>query len=79
LQSNNIGWDAVVKVSTAHYVFPALYCNMQRANFFTLFTKSRLNILYKAAVYKKYRVWLFKRVSDKSWQKEKLIQLGFKK
>jgi hypothetical protein len=33
LQSNNIDWDSVVKVSTAHYVFPALYCNMQRANF----------------------------------------------
>jgi len=44
-----------------------------------LFIKSSLNILYKASVYKKYRVWLFKRVSDKSWQKEKLIQLGFKK
>ena len=33
LQSNNIDWDSVVKVSTAHYVFPALYCNLQRANF----------------------------------------------
>ena len=33
LQSNNIDWDTVVKVSTAHYVFPALYCNLQRANF----------------------------------------------
>ena len=44
-----------------------------------LFTKFRLNILYKAAVYKTYRVWLFKRVSDKNWHKEKLIQLGFKK
>jgi hypothetical protein len=33
LQSNNIDWDAVVKVSTAHYVFPTLYYNMQRANF----------------------------------------------
>jgi len=32
LQLNNIDWDAVVKVSTAHYVFPALYCNLQRAN-----------------------------------------------
>ena len=32
LQSNNIDWDNVVKVSTAHYVFPALYCNLQRAN-----------------------------------------------
>ena len=33
LQSNNIDWDSVVKVSTAHYVFPALYCNLKRANF----------------------------------------------
>ena len=33
LQSDTIDWDAVVKVSTAHYVFPALYCNFQRANF----------------------------------------------
>ena len=33
LQSNNIDWDAVVKVSTAHYVFPALYYNLKRANF----------------------------------------------
>ena len=44
-----------------------------------LVTKWRLNILYKASVYKTYRVWLFKRVSDKNWYKEKLIQLGFKK
>ena len=33
LKSTFIDWDAVVKVSTAHYVFPALYCNLQRANF----------------------------------------------
>ena len=33
LKSNNIDWDAVVKVSTSHYVFPALYCNLKRANF----------------------------------------------
>ena len=33
LQSDMIDWDAVVKVSTAHYVFPALYCNLKRANF----------------------------------------------
>ena len=33
LQSNTIDWDAVVKVSTAHYVFPALYCNFKRADF----------------------------------------------
>lgn len=33
LQSTSIDWDAVVEVSTGHYVFPALYCNLQRANF----------------------------------------------
>ena len=44
-----------------------------------LFLKSRLNILYKSIIYKEYRVWLFKRVTDKNWYKEKLIQLGFKK
>jgi len=33
LQSDTIDWDAVVKVSTAHYVFPALYCNLNRAGF----------------------------------------------
>ncbi|NVK53255.1 MAG: nucleotidyltransferase family protein [Flavobacteriaceae bacterium] len=31
LKSNQIDWDKVVKVSTAHYVFPALYCNLKRA------------------------------------------------
>ena len=43
-----------------------------------LFIKYRVNILYKAIIYKEYRVWLFKRVTDKNWYKEKLIQLGFK-
>ena len=33
LQSDTIDWDAVLKVSTAHYVFPALYCNFKRADF----------------------------------------------
>ena len=33
LQSGTIDWDAVVKVSTSHYVFPALYCNLKRADF----------------------------------------------
>ena len=33
LKSTSIDWDAVVKVSTAHYVFPALYCNLKRSNF----------------------------------------------
>ena len=33
LKSKSTDWDAVVKVSTAHYVFPALYCNLKRADF----------------------------------------------
>ena len=44
-----------------------------------LFIKNRLNIIYKALIYKEYRVWLFKRVTDKNWYKEKGIQLGIKK
>ncbi|WP_298780232.1 nucleotidyltransferase family protein [uncultured Polaribacter sp.] len=44
-----------------------------------LFIKSRFNIIYKSIFNKSYRNWLIKRTSDKNWQKEKLIQLGFKK
>ncbi len=32
LKNTEIDWDSVVKVSTQHYVFPALYCNLKRAN-----------------------------------------------
>ena len=44
-----------------------------------LFLKSRLGFIYKSLIYKDYRVWLFKRVTDKNWYKEKLVQLNFKK
>lgn len=33
LKSEKFDWEAIVKISTAHYVFPALYCNLKRANF----------------------------------------------
>ena len=33
LKSNKINWDNVVKLSTKHYVFPALYCNFKKVNF----------------------------------------------
>jgi len=33
LKSENIDWEVVVKVSTAHLVFPALYCNLKRVHF----------------------------------------------
>ena len=43
-----------------------------------LFIKERLNVFYKAILYKEYRVWLFNRLTDKEWYKEKLLQLGLK-
>ena len=43
-----------------------------------LFIKSRANLIYKSIIYKEYRVWLFKRLTDKNWYKEKGIQLGIK-
>ena len=33
LKTTDVDWDAVVKVSTSHYVFPAIYCNYKRAGF----------------------------------------------
>lgn len=33
LKTKDLDWDAVVKLSTSHCVFPAIYCNFKRANF----------------------------------------------
>ena len=44
-----------------------------------LYIKSRLKYLYRSAVYKEYRVWLFNIVTDRNWYKKKLVQLGIKK
>ena len=33
LKTTDLDWDAVVKLSTSHYVFPAIYCNFKRADF----------------------------------------------
>ena len=33
LKTNNLDWEALVKVSTSQCVFPAIYCNFERANF----------------------------------------------
>ena len=42
-------------------------------------TKLKFEIIFKSFFYKKYRIWLFERITDKNWQKKKLIQLGIKK
>jgi len=39
----------------------------------------RIEIIFKSLLYKKYRIWLFERITDKNWRKEKLVQLGLKK
>jgi hypothetical protein len=44
-----------------------------------LFIKRIFYILYKSIIYKEYRIFLFKSVTDKNWYKEKGIQLGIKK
>ena len=33
LKTTDLDWESVVKVSTAHYVFPAIYLNLNRADF----------------------------------------------
>jgi len=33
LKTTDVDWDPIVKMSTAHYVFPALYCNLKRVDF----------------------------------------------
>lgn len=33
LKTGTVNWDNIVKITTAHYVFPALYCNLKRADF----------------------------------------------
>ncbi len=45
LKSTSIDWDAVVKVSTAHYVFPALYCNLKRVDFLKYLPQDLVNYM----------------------------------
>jgi len=57
--------------------------NLHTSNYKKKFKKKgilhRFTIIYKSFFYKEYRVWLFRRITDKNWQNEKLIQLGIKK
>lgn len=45
LQSNLIDWDSVVKISTAHYVLPAIYCNFKKVDFLKYLPKDLLNYM----------------------------------
>lgn len=46
---------------------------------FKLFLIVRIKIIFKSIVNKEYRAWLIKRVLDKKWQREKLVQFKLKK
>jgi hypothetical protein len=45
LKTTEIDWDSVVKVSTGHFVFPALYCNLKRANFLKFLPEELVNYM----------------------------------
>lgn len=45
IKNNLVNWDSVVKLSTAHYVFPALYCNLKRANLLAYLPKELVNYM----------------------------------
>ena len=45
LQSKTINWETIVEVSTAHYVFPAIYCNLKRADFLHYLPQELVNFM----------------------------------
>jgi hypothetical protein len=45
LKTTEIDWEAVVKVSTSHFVFPALYCNLKRVNFLHYLPEELVNYM----------------------------------
>ncbi|CAA0241505.1 conserved hypothetical protein [Tenacibaculum maritimum] len=45
IKKQKVDWDQIVKASTAHYVFPALYCNLKRANLLSFLPKELVNYM----------------------------------
>ena len=45
LKTTDVDWDKVVKVSTSHYVFPALYCNFKRVDFLKYLPQELVNCM----------------------------------
>jgi hypothetical protein len=81
---DSLAYNKTTKTASYLSVFNSQFTNRKRTKRkhnrikISLFIKSRVNILYKSIIYKEYRVWFFKRVTDKNWYKEKIIQLGIK-
>jgi hypothetical protein len=49
IKSGNLNWDDVVKLSTKHYVFPALYCNLKRVDFLHYLPEELVNYMKHVA------------------------------
>ena len=77
--NSNIKVDSYLSDFNSQFVNPIKLKSQPKHIKIYLFIKLRLNILFKYIIYKDFRVWLFKRITDKNWYKEKLIQLGIKK
>jgi len=45
IEVGNVNWDNIVKLSTKHYVFPALYCNFKRACFLHYLPEELVNYM----------------------------------
>ena len=45
IKSGNVDWDNVVRLSTEHYVFPALYCNLKRVDFLHYLPEELVNYM----------------------------------
>ncbi|MCL7753591.1 nucleotidyltransferase family protein [Polaribacter sp. Z022] len=45
LKSLDVDWESIVKISTAHFVFPALYCNLKKANFLHYLPEELVNYM----------------------------------
>ena len=45
IKNNLVDWDKIVQVSTGHYVFPALYCNLKRADLLAHLPKELVNYM----------------------------------
>lgn len=49
LKNDEIDWESVVKISTSHYVFPALYHNLKRANLYSFLPKDLVEYMQHIA------------------------------
>ena len=45
LKKSDVDWELVVKISTAHYVLPTIYCNYKRSNFLKYLPSDLINYM----------------------------------